>query len=481
MLVRGLPLVKPLAGRAGVLLWLVVVVPALILAALHWPELSTGAADRLLTPENLLLLWFAFPFVKLLHELGHAFAVRLRGGEVHEMGIVLMALTPVPYVDCSASAAFPEKRWRMKVAAAGMAVELFVAALALYLWLAVEPGQVRKLAFNVMMIGGVSTLLANGNPLLRFDGYYVLADLLEIPNLARRSGKYLGYLLQRYLFGIEHAVSPVTARGEEGWFVVYGIASFCYRLFIMMALALWIGGKFFGAGIVLAAWAIATQLVFPAVHAVSEFFASIAGRRRRTRILAATTAITAVLGVMLFAVPLPFSTRTQGVVVVPEDSRVLAAADCFVSEIVVPDGTVVRPGDPLIVCEDPSLEAEAGVLTAGLAGAEARYLALPMELRVQREILKKELGSAEASLARVREKMNGLTVNSPGEGRFILPEGEGLRGRFIRQGELLGYIMGSAAPTVVVAVEQADIALVREGSRAVELRLASGLARPLAA
>lgn len=481
LLVRGLPLVKPLAGRAGVLLWLVVVVPALILAALHWPELSTGAADRLLTPENLLLLWFAFPFVKLLHELGHAFAVRLRGGEVHEMGIVLMALTPVPYVDCSASAAFPEKRWRMKVAAAGMAVELFVAALALYLWLAVEPGQVRKLAFNVMMIGGVSTLLANGNPLLRFDGYYVLADLLEIPNLARRSGKYLGYLLQRYLFGIEHAVSPVTARGEEGWFVVYGIASFCYRLFIMMALALWIGGKFFGAGIVLAAWAIATQLVFPAVHAVSEFFASIAGRRRRTRILAATTAITAVLGVMLFAVPLPFSTRTQGVVVVPEDSRVLAAADCFVSEIVVPDGTVVRPGDPLIVCEDPSLEAEAGVLTAGLAGAEARYLALPMELRVQREILKKELGSAEASLARVREKMNGLTVNSPGEGRFILPEGEGLRGRFIRQGELLGYIMGSAAPTVVVAVEQADIALVREGSRAVELRLASGLARPLAA
>ena len=480
-LVKGLWLVKPFAGRVGVLLWLAVVAPALILAAMHWPELSAGAADRLSTPENLLLLWFAYPFVKLVHELGHAFAVRLRGGEVHEMGIVLMALTPVPYVDCSAAAAFPEKRWRMKVAAAGMAVEMFVAALALYLWLAAEPGQVRNLAFNVMVIGSVSTLLANGNPLLRFDGYYVLADLLEIPNLARRSGKYLGYLLQRYLFGIEHAVSPVTARGEAGWFVVYGIASFCYRLVIMTALALWIGSKFLGAGIVLAAWAIATRLIFPAARTVSGFCASIAGRRRRTRILAATFAIAAVLGILLFAVPLPLSTRAQGVVVVPEDSRVFAATDCCISETVVPDGTFVRPGEPLLVCEDSSLEAEADVLLAGLVGMEARYRALPMEFRVQRDILKKELGSADASLARVQEKMNGLTVRSPGEGRFILPEGEDLRGRFVRQGELLGYIVGSAAPTVVVAVEQADIALVREGSRAVEIRLASGLARPLAA
>ena len=480
-LVKGLPLVKPLAGWAGGLLWLAVVGPALILAALHWPELSAGAADRILTPENLLLLWFAFPFVKLLHELGHAFAVRFRGGEVHEMGIVFMAFTPIPYVDCSAAAAFPEKRWRMKVSAAGMAVELFVAALALYLWLAAEPGQVRNLAFNVMMIGSVSTLFANGNPLLRFDGYYVLADFLEIPNLARRSGKYLGYLVQRYLFGIEHAVSPVTARGEEPWFVVYGIASFCYRLFIMAALALWIGSKFLGAGIALAAWAIATQLIFPAVRTVSGFCASIAGHRKRTRILALTFGITAVLGTLLFVVPLPLRTRAQGVVIVPEDSRVLAAADCFVSEIVVPDSTFVRPGDPLIVCEDSSLDAEADVLAAGLAGTEARYHALPLQSRVQREILKKEIGSAAASLARVREKTDGLTVRSPGEGRFILPEGEGLRGRFVRQGELLGYIVGSAPPTVVVAVDQADIAIVREGSRAVELRLASGLARPLVA
>ena len=121
----------------------------------------------------------------------------------------------------------------MTVAAAGMAVELFVAALALFLWLNVESGRVSAIAYNVMLIGGVSTLLFNGNPLLRYDGYYVLADWIEIPNLAQRSTRYLGYLLQHYILGVDDAVSPVTAPGERAWFICYGIASFCYRLFIL--------------------------------------------------------------------------------------------------------------------------------------------------------------------------------------------------------------------------------------------------------
>ncbi len=133
--------------------------------------------------------------------------------------------------EASASAAFPEKTKRIGVAAAGMMVEMFLAALALFVWLNVEEGQVSAIAYNVMLVGGVSTILFNGNPLLRFDGYYVLQDLIEIPNLGKRSKDYLGYLLKRYAFGLQDSKSPATDSGEKIWFVGYGLISFCYRIF----------------------------------------------------------------------------------------------------------------------------------------------------------------------------------------------------------------------------------------------------------
>src|SRR6185503_545443 len=128
--------------------------------------------------------------------------------------IMLLVLSPVPYVDASSAWAFQDKRKRMMVGAAGIAVELFLGSLALFVWLAVEPGAVRAVAYNVMLISGVSTLLFNGNPLLRFDGYYVLADAIEIPNLGTRANRYLGYLFQRYVLGVPDAESPAQSAGE---------------------------------------------------------------------------------------------------------------------------------------------------------------------------------------------------------------------------------------------------------------------------
>ena len=115
-----------------------------------------------------------------IHEFGHAFAVKTKGGEVHDMGIMLLVFTPIPYVDASAASAFRKKRERILVGAAGLLVEFFFAALAFYVWLNVQPGPLRAVAYNVMLIAGVSSVLFNGNPLLRYDAYYILVDLLEI-------------------------------------------------------------------------------------------------------------------------------------------------------------------------------------------------------------------------------------------------------------------------------------------------------------
>ena len=212
---RTLPAVRWLLGPLGLIIWLGVVVGAVVMASMSWPELTSNVSDRILAPTNLFLIWLIYPFVKGLHELGHSYAAIRWGGEVHEMGIMLLVFTPVPYVDASCSSAFPDKKHRMLVAAAGIIVEILVAALAMFVWSAAEPGLVRAIAFNIMLIGAASTIIINGNPLLRYDGYYVLADLLEIPNLAARSKQFIGYLVRRYVFGFESAQSPASAPGED--------------------------------------------------------------------------------------------------------------------------------------------------------------------------------------------------------------------------------------------------------------------------
>ena len=262
-LAATLPLVRPLFTRIGFLLWLALIVAGTVLAILHWPDLSADVFDHALSAQNILLILCVYPLIKGLHELGHAYATKVWGGEVHEFGFMLMMLMPMPYVDASASAAFAEKWRRMIVGGAGMMVELALAAAAMIVWVEASPGLVRAVAFNVMLIGGVSTLLFNGNPLLRYDGYYIFSDLLEIPNLGTRSSKYLAYLVQRYLFGVEGAESPVTAASERPWLFVYAIASFVYRIFLSFGIALFVAGRLFFIGILIALWAIGGMVMVP--------------------------------------------------------------------------------------------------------------------------------------------------------------------------------------------------------------------------
>ena len=183
------------------------------------------------------------------------------GGKVNEIGIMLLVLFPVPYVDSSAAHQFSEKNRRLAVCAAGIMVEIFLASIALLVWANTDHGLMHDLAFDIVIIGAVSTLAFNANPLLRFDGYYLLSEQIEIPNLATRSNQYIGYLFKRYLLAIPNLRSPVTAAGEVKWLVSYGIGARIYRVFISLFIASWIAGKFLIIGVLLALWAVIGQLI----------------------------------------------------------------------------------------------------------------------------------------------------------------------------------------------------------------------------
>ena len=471
LLQRGLPLVRPLFNRWVLLFWCLVVFTAAVLALMHWRELSHSLDDQVFTLQNLLLLWLTYPLVKGLHEFGHAFATRVWGGEVHEMGITLLVLMPVPYVDASASSAFPEKHRRMLVGAIGVMVELLVASLALFVWLNVEPGLVKTFAYNLMLIGGVSTLFFNGNPLLRFDAYYVLADAIEIPNLAGRSSAYYGNLVQRYLFGVRDVRSLSTLPGERAWFLCYGAAAFVYRFFILFAIIFFVGSQYFFVGVLIAIWAAVSMLLIPLVKYLKFLLNSPRLARTRVRSLMAAATLALLLSAFLFFVPIPLRTTVEGVVWLPEHARVRAGTDCFVQRVIAREGSWVEKEQPLIECQAPFLQARLQVLQARRQEIDARLRAEKREERVKVQILRDEIDMVDAELARAREQAAKLIIRSSSEGRFILPRAADLPRRFVSQGSQIGYVLEFSKPLVRAVVPQDQVGLVRERVDEVQVKL----------
>ena len=474
------PLIDVLWGPWGALLWLLVVVPAAILVPPHWDELTGNFSDRLLASENLLLLWFVFPLIKALHEFGHAAACKRGGGEVHDVGIVTLVLVPVPYVEASASTVFRSKCQRAVVGASGMLVELFIAAVAFYFWLLVEPSVLRSILFNAMVIAGVSTLIFNGNPLLRYDAYYILSDLIEMPNLAQRATRYWAYLFDRYAFGLKDVEAADAGRRDRAWLGGYGVLSTAYRIFITFAIGLFIAQQFFFIGVLLALWAVVAMAILPLAKGVQHLLGP-SLRLRRARVFGVTGAVLAGALVLLFAVPAPFRTVLEGVAWLPQSALVRAGQDGFVERVLATPGSAVRQGDALLAVRNPSLEAAVRLAQAKVAELEAMHLANLHSDRARAAMLREQLQAEHSALAAAQEKLALLSVHAGSAGTFVLAQAEDLPGRFYHQGDLIGYVIDQPRLIARVVAPQEAADVVRSSVTGVEVRMAHAPARILPA
>jgi putative peptide zinc metalloprotease protein len=471
LLDRCRPWINRVWSRWGALAWLVVVLPALIILPPHWSELTNDFSDHVLAVDNLFLLWLVFPVIKALHELGHASATKAGGGEVHDMGVILLVLLPVPYVEATASTVFKSKYERALVGAAGMIVELFLAALAFYAWLLVEPGIVRAVLFNVMVVASVSTLVFNGNPLLRYDAYYILADLIEMPNLSQRSLRYYSFLAERYFLGVQGAEEPQGSEAEKRWFLFYGVASSIYRILVTISIALFIAGEFFVIGVVLAVWAVIAMAVVPIVKGARYLAASPRLRRQRKRAAWTVGGAMATLLLFVFVVPLPFRTQAEGVIWLSDEAMVRAGGSGFVDGLLVPPGTRVAKGDALVKAHDPDLDAQIRLSEARVAELEAEYIQQFATDRVKAGIMRDQLESERTALRRSSERAAALIVRAGANGTFMSPQAADMPGRYFRKGELLGYVVEKARPLARVVLPQDAIDPVRLATDRVRVRL----------
>ncbi|WP_448329671.1 peptidase M50 [Sulfitobacter sp. M13] len=481
-LTATLPFVRPFLTKTFAVIWLLLVLTAAVFAAMNIGALTTNITDRVLNPGNLAVLWLVYPVVKAFHELGHGYAVKKFGGEVHEIGIMFLVLIPVPYVDASAASALREKHKRMLVGGIGIMIELLLASVALFVWLNAESGAVTAVAFNVMLIGGVSTLLFNGNPLLRFDGYYVLADWIEIPNLSGRSTNYLNYLIQRYIYGMREADKVTSLWSERVWFVFYGIAAFIYRMFIMFAIIAYIAGRFFIIGVLLAIWAATTQLLLPIGKGIKFLSGSPKLRTNRPRALITTFATIALILGALFLVPFPSYSIVDGVIWPSQQAQVRAGTNGFVTKVATTTDQKVRSGDLMMQLDDPFMRARLELIDTQLAGLEIQRSALIRTDRVQSALIAEEIDVVQNDRARLVEELEALDIRAPRVGTAVLPNASDLEGSFVAKGNVIGYVVAQRdTQTVRTVVSQNQIDLVRNDTQSVSVMPVEWGAEPIKA
>ena len=478
---RNVHRVAWLFSRPAVSLIALLILLGAVLLALNAGAVADFAHRELGTGRMLLMMWLAYPLMKALHEMAHAFAVKVYGGDVHEIGVTLLMLTPLPYVDASASVAFSDKRRRVAVAAAGIVVEAALASLALVLWLLLEPGLAKDLAFAVVFVGALSTLAVNGNPLLRFDGYYVLCDAAELPNLAVRSAQYWQYLLKRRLLNLRQVRFGGRASGERPWLLAYAPLAWAYRSALLVLLAVVAAEWSAALGLAVLALAVGLVVLKPAWSALRWVAGSGELQGTRPRAVLALSLAGGLIGVLGFAVPLPQRTHAPGVVWLPDDAQVRLATDGFVESFAVHDGAHVDAGAPIALLSNEPLQVE-------LVRVEAQLERQRVERAQRFELDAPGSKAAEDDMVRLgaerdrlRQRLEGLTVRAGVAGRVVIDPRRIVAGQYLTQGALIAQVLPGGAPLVRALVRNEDIALVRERPGTVTVQLAQADAGPLPA
>jgi putative peptide zinc metalloprotease protein len=443
--------------------WLAVVLFASYQVYSNWDQLWSSHVT-VFSPGNWIWLGLTWLVLKVFHEIAHGVACKRFSGDVRQAGIVLIVMIPLPFVDVTSSWRFPSKWHRIFVAAAGMYVEIFLAALAAIVWCWCDIGVTKTQAYNVMLAGSLTTVLFNANPLMRFDGYYMLTDWLEMPNLGTHGQQWSKWLGRKYYLGLD-AKKPSWPEGRGFIVGAYAVLALIWRVVICVGLALAAESLFFGAGIVLATIAIALWVIWPICKLLKMVFVGEKTEEQPSKIRFGllTTGLTAAAYVFLVYVPWHAQITAPAIVDFHEKVEVRSVVSGFVKEVLVrPDDEVVA-GQLLARLENQELSLELQKLEYQIASSEVRS----SQLREQEEMaaFDAELGNLYALKEQYQERLeqrDALSIVATDSGLVLADDLESLVGVFLSAGDKL-LTIGSKGPKEVLAlIDQRDLELFRD-------------------
>jgi putative peptide zinc metalloprotease protein len=435
-----------------------------------WRALTAYGHSHLSQPGFILMMWLVYPLVKLLHEVAHGATVKAWGGEVKEFGVTLMMLFPIPFIDASAASGFRLKTRRTVVSLIGIFCEVLLAGIAFWIWSSANSDFVRELAFAIVFTCGVSTILVNANPLMKFDAYYALTDWLESPGLAQRSIQYLKYCAQRYLFRVKNALPPTVGKGERIWLIGYGIASASYRWMLGFAACLWIAEYSAGLAIAFAIWFVFVGALAPLFKLAKFIWSSPALSGVRLQAWTVSVAVVGIVIATLWLIPVADATRAEGVVWLSDNALVRSETDGVVQQLLVQDMQLVQAGDPIIALDDPVLFADLERAKARLSAVEINYQLAVARSSPQVRSLADDLNRLVSEVATMEQKTDRLIIKATRAGQVNVPNSKDLIGSWIEKGKLMAFVFQPEDVLIKTVVKQQDIGLVRAQTRSVSVK-----------
>jgi putative peptide zinc metalloprotease protein len=451
-----LPLFRPFLTIWGLIAWLIFIAIAVGQFVPYMGKFAKGVdPGSVLDPNNWGWLMVLFVLTKAWHELGHGIMCKRFGGSVPETGIMFLVFFPAPYVDATSSWNFPSKWQRILVASAGMMFEFILAAIATFVWVhSEEHTMARQLAFNTIFLCSVTTFFFNANPLLRFDGYYILADLIEVPNLYQRSTRYICYLFQRYAFGMK-SVQPVTTLANEKFILfVYGILSQIYRALVMFGIALYVMTQFFIIGIAIALWSIISWAVVPTVKYIYWLLTSPALYERRFRAISFTVICVSIVLFLTGVVPYPDYRRVEGVIESESKGMVTINEPGFVETVNVKPSDVVKKGDVILVLKSPELESELVRTQAEIQKLKAALRGSLAKETIEQQLATAKLKAQENQVTDIKRRLGNLIIKAPCDGQVMGDISPNLSGAYLSKADVIGSIENTDRMRVTALIPQ---------------------------
>ena len=459
---RVLDVIKPWIGwlhsPLAMAAWLAVIVVAVVQVIQRWEQFA-AASQGIFAPGNWIWLAVCWLGLKIVHESAHGLVCRRYGGVVREYGVIFILFAPLAYVDVTSSWRFRSRWQRIHTAAAGMYIEILVAAIAALIWCHIPAeSQLSHVCYNLVIMASLTTILFNANPLMKFDGYYILSDLVGITNLYANGQQYVQYWCHKHLLGLP-ATLPAWTRRTRACIGCYGVASLIWRILICVCLIITATTLFHGAGIVLAFAAMVVWLGLPTIRFAQFLFGGKPGQQpNKLRFFSIAGSVALFAALVLGVVPWPGASQAPAIVEFSPHTVVRVDSPGFFDSVVVQSGEHVESGDVLAVLRNDLLKKELAEIEIAIEKSELQSRALENQGKLAaQQSERNRLEALTKQRAEKRDEVDGLTIRAPHSGTIIGRSLENLIGTYADKGSELLSIGSDKEKEIRVSICQNDV------------------------